>query len=68
MNGGADMMQLHQLAATHTYWYTAEQAEREHLARRSSLAAEARQSSRPNRTGRTRRAFMPRIAGALGLF
>jgi hypothetical protein len=68
MNGGADMTQLHQIAATHTYWYPAEQAEREQLARRSALAAQAHRLSRPNRTRRSRTAFVPRIAGALGLF
>jgi hypothetical protein len=68
MNGGAEMTQLHQIAATHTYWYPAEQAEREQLARRDSLAAQACRLSRPNRTGRSRMAFMPRIAGALGFF
>ena len=68
MNGGAEMTQLHQMAATHTYWYPTEQAEREQLARRDALAAHARGHSRSNRTGHPRTAFIPRIAGALGLF
>ncbi|MGD9893009.1 MAG: hypothetical protein AB7R89_25235 [Dehalococcoidia bacterium] len=62
------MTQLHQIAATHTYWYPTEQAEREQLARRDSLAAQARRHARRNHAGRTGMAFIPRIAGAIGLF
>jgi hypothetical protein len=62
------MTQMHQIAATHTYWYPTEQAERERVARRESLAAQARRNSKPNRTNQPRTALVPRIAGALGLF
>jgi hypothetical protein len=68
MNGGAVMTQLYQMAATHNYWHATEQAEREQVARRESLAARARQQLKSSHTERSRMAFVPRIAGALGLF
>ena len=63
------MMHMQELAATLPYWQPAEQAARERKARMAALVAEARrtdraQADRPT----TRRAFIPRIAGALGLF
>ncbi len=62
------MMHMPELAATHAYWQPIEQAERERRARTAALLADARRSDhseadRPT----TRRAFIPRVAGALGL-
>ncbi len=58
-----------ELAGTHAYWQPVEQAERERRARMAALVALARrndraQADRPT----TRRPFIPRVAGALGLF
>ncbi len=61
------MMQF-ELAGTHAYWGPVEQAERERTARMAALIAEARHSDRAvTAQPTTRRAFIPRIAGALGL-
>ena len=58
-----------ELAGTHEYWQPVEQAERERTARMAALVAEARRSDRSEAVQpTTRRAFIPRIAGALGLF
>jgi hypothetical protein len=69
MHGGPTMLHFQQLAATHAYRYPVEQAERERTARRAGLAALARKA-KPDAVPRTtpRRSFVPRIAGALGLF
>ncbi len=58
-----------ELAGTHAYWQPVEQAERERTARMADLVAEARRSDRAGAARpTTRRALIPRIAGALGLF
>ena len=63
------MLHMQELVATHTYWQPVEQAERERKARMAALVAEARRSERSEAVQpATRRAFIPRIAGALGLF
>ena len=62
------MMHMYELAATHAYWQPVEQAVRERRARTAALVAAARRSERTQaRQTATRRAFIPRIAGALGL-
>ncbi len=62
------MMHMYELAATREYWQPIEQAQRECTARTAALVAAARRSDRSqaDRTAR-RRAFIPRVAGALGL-
>ena len=63
------MMHLQAMVATHEYWQPAEQAERERRARMAALAAQAHRSEHTAAYQPvTRRAFIPRIAGALGLF
>ena len=63
------MLQFASMAATHEYLRPIEQAERERTARMAALVAEARRSDRTEiRRSTPRRAFIPRIAGALGLF
>ena len=58
-----------QLAATMPYWLPAEQAQRERTLRRAQLVAEARAAAEPATPGPPRRrSFVPRLAGALGLF
>lgn len=63
------MLHFQQLAATHEYRYPAEQAEREQKARVAALVAESRRTGPAIAPRRTQlRSFVPRIAGALGLF
>ena len=63
------MLHFQQLAETHAYRFPAEQTERERAARQSALAAEARRAEPSvTPTPARRRALIPRIAGALGLF
>ncbi len=63
------MMHMYELAATHAYWQPIEQAQRERTARLAALVAAARRSDHSEADRRTtRRAFIPRLAGALGLF
>ena len=63
------MLHMQELVATHAYWQPVEQAERERTARMAALVAEARRSDRAQADRpTTRRAFIPRVAGALGLF
>ena len=58
-----------ELAGTYAYWQPREQAERERTARKAALVAEARRSNRSEaHQPATRRGFIPRVAGALGLF
>jgi hypothetical protein len=63
------MLHFQQMAATHAYRYPVEQAERERTARQARFAALAR-TAKADAAPRTtpRRSFVPRIAGALGLF
>ncbi len=63
------MLHFVQQAATRSYWLPNVQAEQERRARRAALAAEARRQE-PRQAQEQRRipAFVPRIAGALGLF
>ncbi len=62
------MLQLASLVATHEYWQPVEQAEHERRARMAALVAEAPRSDRAETAHpTTRRAFIPRIARALGL-
>ena len=63
------MMHFQQLAATHAYRYPVEQAERERTARQARLVAQARAAQADTAPRATpRRSFVPRLAGALGLF
>jgi len=63
------MLHLHQLAATHSYRYPVEQTEREHVARKQRMAREARRAQPAAVvTSAPRRSWVPRIAGALGIF
>jgi hypothetical protein len=55
-------------AAAQTYLYLAEQREREAEARRQRLGAEAQKLAGAKFAKREPRGFIPRIAGALGLF
>ena len=62
------MIHLQQLAATYSYWYPREQAQRERDARQASLASSARTPKPAAPAPTPRRSLVPRIAGALGLF
>lgn len=63
------MMHFQQLAETAHYRFPAEQAERERRARNAALSATAVRT-RPAKTESrgARWSFVPRLAGALGLF
>ena len=63
------MMHFQAMAATFSYWQPGEQVERERTVRQAALAAQARRSDRAAADRSTmRRGFIPRVAGALGLF
>ena len=63
------MMHMQELAVTLPYWQPAEQAARERRAWTAALVAAARRTARTEAARpTTRRAFIPRVAGALGLF
>ena len=60
-----------QLAATMPYWHPAETRQHERNAQRVALVAEARAAGGPGSAmpePPRRRSFIPRVAGALGLF
>ena len=63
-------MNMMQVAGTMPYWLPVEQARQERTAQRAMLVAEARAGGQPTtpQPPRQRRSFVPRIAGALGLF
>ncbi len=62
------MMHMYELAATREYWQPVEQAQRERRTRTAALVAAARRTTRTEAAHpTTRRAFIPRVAGALGL-
>jgi hypothetical protein len=63
------MVTFQLMAATRPYWQPAEQAVRERRAQRAALAVAAQRSGEPTTPEPPRRrALIPRIAGALGLF
>ncbi len=63
------MMHFQAMAATFSYWQPAEQAEREYTARQAARAAKAQRSDRAEADRHVKgRGFIPRVAGALGIF